>query len=232
MQLAKETYAGHVGLEKRMQTSLQGIAMKATRNKEHRFQNLYQMLNEEAMRYSWKHINKKSASGVDKQTAKVFKEKFEDNINTIAQHLRKKKYHAKLVRRVYIEKGKGKKRPLGIPTITDKLVQYAAAKILEAIYEPEFSKQSYGYRPHTGAQIAIKDLNHKLNFGKYSYIVEADIKGFFDHIDHEILMKMLEHKIADKPFLRLIKKWLKAGILEIDGKVIHPITGTPQGGLC
>ena len=231
MQLAKETYAGQVGLEKLMQTSLQGIAMKATRNKEHRFQNLYQLLNEEAMRYSWKHINKKSAAGVDKQTARAFKEHFEDNIAIIVERLKRKKYRARLVRRVYIDKGQGKKRPLGIPTVSDKLVQHAAAKILEAIYEPEFSKQSYGYRLNTGAQIAIKDLNRELNFGKYSYIVEADIKGFFDHIDHEILMKMLEQKIADKTFLRLIRKWLEAGVLETDGKVIHPITGTPQGGI-
>jgi group II intron reverse transcriptase/maturase len=105
------------------------------------------------------------------------------------------------------------------------------AKILEAIYEEDFLDVSYGYRPGIGPQDAVRDLTRKLQFGKFSHIVEADIKGFFDNIDHNWMIRMLEERINDKAFLRLIKKWLKAGILDISGEVIHPATGTPQGGI-
>lgn len=229
--LAKETSAGHVGLEQRWQTSLQGIAKKAKENKTHRFGNLYQLLNAEALHEAFKELKKKAAAGVDKVTAAMYAENLEHNIEETEKQLKQKTYRAKLVRRVYIEKGNGKKRPLGIPAVSDKTVQRAAAKILEAIYETEFSKHSYGYRPHTGAQQAVKILTDELQFGKYSYIVEADIKGFFDAIDHEWLIRMLELRIEDKTFLRLIQKWLKAGILDTDGMVKHPVTGCPQGGI-
>ena len=103
--------------------------------------------------------------------------------------------------------------------------------ILEAIFESIFLTCSFGYRPHTGALNAIKELSFQLQFRGYNYIVEADIRSFFDSINHDLLMEMLSNKIDDKPFLRLIIKWLKAGVLE-EGKVIYPVTGTPQGGLC
>lgn len=230
MQSAKETRAGHVGLEQRRQTSLQGIARKATENKT-RFENLYQLLNEEALHEAFSQLKKKAAAGVDQVTATAYAENLEVNIATAVKQLKNKTYRAKKVRRVYIEKGNGKKRPLGIPTVSDKIIQRAVAKILEAIYEPKFSKHSYGYRPHTGAQKAVKDLTKELDFGKYGYIVEADIKGFFDAIDHQLMMEMLALHIADQPFLRLIQKWLKAGILEPDGTEKHPVTGCPQGGI-
>jgi len=110
-------------------------------------------------------------------------------------------------------------------------VQGAVVKILEAIYEQDFINSSYGYRPKTGAKTAVTELTRELNFGKYSYIVEADIKGFFDNIDHEWLIRMLELRIDDQAFLRLIRKWLKAGILDTTGQVINPATGSPQGGI-
>lgn len=230
MQLAKETYAGQVGLEKRRQTSLRGIAMKAKENKTHRFENLYQLLDIPALHIAFKHLKKKAAAGVDSITAADYRENLVENIAETVETLKTKQYRTKLVRRVYIDKGNGKKRPLGIPAVSDKIVQHAAAKILEAIYEPEFSPHSYGYRPKTGAQKAVKALTHELNFGKYSYIVEADISNYFGTIDHDWLIRMLELRIADKAFLNLIRKWLKAGIMEADGKVIHPVTGCPQGG--
>ena len=105
------------------------------------------------------------------------------------------------------------------------------ARILISIYEEDFLPASYGYRPNRSAKEAVKDLRHTLQFGGYGYVVEADITGFFDNIDHQWMMRMLEQRIDDTPFLRLIKKWLKAGILEEDGQVLHPITGTPQGGV-
>ena len=103
--------------------------------------------------------------------------------------------------------------------------------VLESIYEQDFLDCSYGYRPHRGAKDAVADLTFQLQFGKYGYVVEADIKGFFDNIDHDHLLEMLSRRINDKPFLNLIRKWLKAGVLEPDGMVIHPETGTPQGGI-
>lgn len=113
----------------------------------------------------------------------------------------------------------------------DKLLQTAVAKILEAIYEQDFLPNSFGYRPKTGAHDAIKALSGKLYTGHYACVVEANIKGFFDNIDHDKLLDMLSERIDDKPFLNLIRKWLKAGILDTDGQVIHPATGTPQGGI-
>jgi Reverse transcriptase (RNA-dependent DNA polymerase) len=106
-------------------------------------------------------------------------------------------------------------------------LQLAVAKILEAIYEQDFLGCSYGYRPPTGAHKAVKDLSQALMFGRYHYLVEADIKGFFNNIDHDLLIEMLEKRVDDKAFLNLIRKWLKAGILD-EGQVICPITGTPQ----
>ncbi len=103
--------------------------------------------------------------------------------------------------------------------------------MLSAIFEADFLNNSYGYRPGRSAKDAVNDLRFNLQFGKYGYIVEADIKGFFNHMDHEWLLKMLKLRINDAPFLNFIQKWLKAGILDTDGMVIHPETGTPQGGI-
>lgn len=214
-----------------MHPSLRGIANRAKCSKDYRFGNLYTMLNKEFLLDSWRYLNKSAASGIDKVSAYEYGKNLEANIEDLVERLKNKRYRAKLVRRQYIPKGKDQYRPLGIPAIEDKLLQTAVSRILQAIFEPDFLDFSYGYRPGMGAKNAVAELSFELKFGWYSYVVEADIKGFFDNIDHDWLLKMLEQRVNDKPFLRLIKKWLKAGILDTDGKVIHPVTGTPQGGI-
>src|SRR4029450_1394798 len=143
----------------------------------------------------------------------------EENIHQLVERLKRKSYRAKLVRRQYIPKGDGGKRPLGIPATEDRLLQLAVKRLLEAIYEQDFLSCSYGYRPLVGARTAGEELRLKRQFGGYRQLVEADIKDFFDNLSHEWLMRMLTERIDDEPFLRLIKKWLKAGVLDTDGKV-------------
>jgi group II intron reverse transcriptase/maturase len=213
-----------------MQTSLLGIANKAKQDKKYKFGNLYELIDKKALYEAWRKINKGSAAGVDRETAREFKGNLDENLNAMVEDLKAKRYKAKLVKRVYIPKSNNGLRPLGLPALRDKIIQRAAASILEAIYEQDFIKDSYGYRPGKDAHQAIQAIKKELN-GKYNHVVEADIKGFFNNIDHQWLIKMLEERIKDKPFIGLIKKWLKAGVLDTDGKVINPENGCPQGSV-
>jgi group II intron reverse transcriptase/maturase len=213
-----------------MPTSLQAIAKKAKDNKQHRFGSLYEMLNAELLRTCWQDIRKDAALGVDRISAQEYEQNLEVNIQNLVERLKRKAYRAQLVRRQYIPKGDGRYRALGIPAVEDKLLQLAVTRILEAIYEQDFLRCSYGYRPNVGALEAVDDLTVMLQFGRYNFVVEADIKGFFDHIDHQWMLQMLAERIDDRALLRLIEKWLKAGVLDTDGQVLHPATGTPQGG--
>ena len=214
-----------------MPTSLQGIAEKAKSDRRHRFRNLFGMLTTEFIAGCWRWLNKRAATGVDRVSAKEYGRSLWENVSALVERMKGGGYRAKLVRRQYIPKGQGKLRPLGIPATEDKLLQRAAAQILEAIYEQDFLPCSFGYRPKRGARDAVKELTRNLQQGRYRAIVEADIKGFFDNLDHQQLIGMLKQRIDDQPFLRLIGKWLRAGVLDTDGKVIHPLSGTPQGGI-
>ena len=214
-----------------MQTSLRGIANKAAQNKTHRFRNLIGLLTVGNLFWSWRFVNKRAAAGVDRQSASDYALELESNVENLVNSVQGGWYRAKLVLRKYIPKLGGKLRPLGMPAIADKLLQTAVAKILEAIYEQDFLSCSYGYRPRTGAHKAIKELSAVLRMSQCGYVVEADIKGFFDNIDHNKLLNMLMRRIDDKPLLKLIRRWLKAGVLDTDGMVLHPVTGTPQGGI-
>ena len=220
-----------VGPEHHETTSLWGIAKRASDCKDHRFQDLYRHLDANLLLSCWGDLNKKAASGVDQVTAQAYEQDLIANILDLAERLKTKRYRTRLVRCCYIPKENGGERPLGIPALEDKLVQQSCAKILNAIYEQDFLPVSYGYRPGRSAKEAVEDLGFNLQYGKYGYVVEADIKGFFDNIDHDWLLEMLRLRIDDKAFLGLIRQWLKAGILDIDGQILHPVTGSPQGGV-
>lgn len=214
-----------------MRTSLQGIVTKARQDGKHRFRNLYGMLDERFLLESWFELNQRSTPGFDGVSAKEYSKDLGSNIKNLVRKLKEKRYRAQLIRRKEIPAGKDKMRPLGIPTTEDKLLQKAAARILTAIYEQDFLLCSFGYRPKRGALDAVQDVTINLQRRKFAYIVDADIRGFFENIDHEWLVRMLEQRIDDKAFILLIRKWLKAGILLPENLVMHPATGAPQGGV-
>jgi len=211
-------------------TSLRGIAYKAKIKPDYRFRDLSRSIDKTLLNYCFRKLNKKAAFGVDRVTYSSYKENGVANIEGLIERLKRGRYHAKLVKRKHIPKGAGQTRPLGIPVIEDKLLQTAVSEILSAIYEQDFHPFSYGYRPRRSARQAADDLVVRMQFGRFGYVVEADIKGFFNHIDHNKLLKMLAQRIDDRRFLGLIKKWLKAGILEEDKSIHYPEEGTPQGG--
>jgi hypothetical protein len=169
-----------VGPDHAEPTFLQALSIKAGTAKAHRFQNLYGSLNESLLYEAWCNLNKQGAPGVDKVTIAQYGEKLGENLKRLVERLKGNEYRSRLIRRKYIPKGNGKERPLGIPVVEDRLLQGAARLLLEAIFEPDFHPVSYGYRPKVGAQQAVKDLTFELQFGRYGYVVEADIKGFLD----------------------------------------------------
>ena len=211
-----------------MRTSLEGIAQKAAAQPEYRFRNLVALLDEEFLEESWRDIKKNAAYGVDQVSAADYERHLAENIHALVACLKRGGYHAKLVKRKYIPKGEGKVRPLGIPVIEDKLLQLAVTRILEAIYEQDFLRCSYGYRPNIGALDAVDKLTIKLQFGRYNFVVEADIKSYFDTIDHDWLVRMLEERIDDRQLIRLIK-WLKAGCWIRMGKSSIPVVERHRG---
>ena len=170
------------------------------------------------------------ASGIDGITKEEYDKNLSSNIDNLLDRMKKFSYKPKPVRKTYIPKSNGKLRGLGIPCYEDKLVQGAMADVLNEIYENIFLKCSYGFRPRRNCHQAISQINWLLMTKKVNYILDADIKGFFDNIDHDIMMMFLEHEIADKNFLRYIRRFLKAGIFE-DYKYYESDKGTPQGGL-
>ena len=171
------------------------------------------------------------ATGIDGLNKEKYGEFLEENIENLLRRMKKFQYRPKAVRRTYIPKaGSDKMRPLGIPSYEDKLVQGVMSRILNEIYEGRFYEFSYGFREKRSCHQALKKVNEILITKKVNYVVDADIKGFFDNVNHEWMMRFLEHDIEDKNFLRYIKRFLKAGILE-DMKLYESDKGTPQGGL-
>ena len=214
-----------------MTTKLNAIAFKAQTHPKHRFQNLYGLLNTDLLIESWGQINKQSAAGIDGVKPENFKQRLTENIERLSQQLKQKTFRVGDIKRVYIPKSNGKLRALGLPTMDDKVVQQGVSQILQSIWEQDFLVNSYGYRPHKSAHQAIHSLQLNLQFKGYGYIVEADIKGFFDNMNHKWLMKMLSQRIEDKALLNLINQWLKARVKMAEQGFVKSTSGTPQGGV-
>jgi group II intron reverse transcriptase/maturase len=179
---------------------------------------------------SYRELNKDAAPGVDGVTYSEYGKDLQRNLLNLEQRLKNKRYHAKLVRRTYIPKPTSGQRPLGIPALEDKIVQNLARRILEALFEPLFLDCSYAYRPGRSAREAAQVLQEQLRY-TYVWVVEADIKSFFDSLNHDLLVEMLRKRINDEAFIRLIQKWLRAGVLHKDGSVEARQCGSPQGGV-
>jgi RNA-directed DNA polymerase len=174
-------------------------------------------------------LKRSASAGTDGETWQHYGEALGDNLQSLAQRLKRGAYRARPVRRVYIPKGDGRQRPLGVTALEDKLVQRAMVEVLNAIYETDFQPFSYGFRPGRSQHQALDALYVGINKRQVNWVLDVDIKGFFDGISHEWLIKFMEHRIADRRVIRLIQKWLKAGVLE-EGKLIEMEEGTPQGG--
>lgn len=195
-----------------------------------RVQSLMQYVNKETLGKSYRQQPKGKAIGVDGVTKEAYGENLNENLEDLLRRMKQFSYRPYPVRRAYIPKGNGKLRGLGIPSFEDKVVQGVFKEILEGIYEPKFLDFSFGFRPNRSCHDAIQRINKHIMADKVNYVVDADIKGFFDNIDHDWMVKFLEHDIADKNFIRYIKRFLIGGVME-DGKKLNTEVGTVQGGL-
>ncbi|WP_094607257.1 hypothetical protein SPSIL_054150 [Sporomusa silvacetica DSM 10669] len=214
-----------------METKLTRITDLAKRRPRVKLQTLIHAIDEEALKACHTKLRGDKATGIDEVTKQEYDENLQENIDGLLARMKRQAYKPQPVRRVYIPKADGKKmRPLGIPAYEDKLVQKALNNILTSIYECEFLDCSYGFRPGKSCHDAIKAVGKILETKKISYIVEADIKGFFDNVDHVWMMKFLQERIQDPNLLRLISRFLKAGTME-EGKLYETDKGAPQGGL-
>jgi RNA-directed DNA polymerase len=213
-----------------VQTKLDQISRKAKEENKCRFNNLMHLLNPDNLKECFYLLKKNASAGSDGVSFVEYESKLEDNLVNLVDRMKCWSYRPQPVRRIYIPKSNGKTRPLGIPSIEDKIVQMAVTRILNAIYENDFTDFSYGFRPDKCCHDALERLDLMIKWNPVSYVIDADIKGFFDNMDHQWMIKMLEERIADKNLLRLIKRFLRNGYLE-DGKYYSTEQGTPQGGV-
>jgi group II intron reverse transcriptase/maturase len=209
---------------------LAGVRKAAKENKGMKFTALLHHLTIELLRESFYSLKRKAAPGVDGVTWQEYEPELEDRLVDLHSRAHRGAYRAQPSRRVYIEKADGRQRPLGVAALEDKLVQQAVATILNQIYEEDFLGFSYGFRPGRSQHDALDALSYALLKKKVNYVLDADIRGFFDNLDHRWLIKFVEHRVADPRILRLIQKWLKAGVME-EGKWSEVQTGSPQGSV-
>lgn len=214
-----------------METKLARIAQIARERPKEQFTSLVHLLNVEMLWKCHQELSGNKASGIDEMTKAKYEENLAENLEKLHQSLKMMTYKPQAVRRVYIPKlGSSMKRPLGIPSYEDKIVQLAVSKILTVIYEQDFMSCSYGFRPGRSAHDALRELNSIIMTRKTNWVVDADIAGFFDHVDHQWMMRCLEVRIKDSKLLRIIVRMLKAGIME-EGEFKASPEGTPQGGV-
>lgn len=210
---------------------LERIAKLAKQAPEMAFTSLSHHIDADWLREAYRRTRKDGATGVDGQSAEQFAVDLEGNLKSLLDRAKSGTYRAPPVRRVHIPKGDGTKtRPIGIPTFEDKVLQRAVAMALEAVYEQDFLDCSYGFRPRRSAHDALETLRHQLMRMEGGWVLEVDVKAYFDTVVHEHLREMLRRRVRDGVLLRLIGKWLKAGVME-DGSLSHPDAGTPQGGV-
>ncbi|RUQ24554.1 reverse transcriptase [Peribacillus cavernae] len=215
-----------------METKLVRIAELAKSQPEIKFTSLLHLLNEESLKQCHYELPSRKAAGVHQTTKEEYELNLASNLSDLVRRMKQKSYRPAPVRRTYISKpGSNKKRPLGIPEHEDKIVQRGIAKILNAIYEQDFLDSSFGFRPKRSCHDALKILNVYIDKRYTNYIVDADIKGFFDNVDHKWMMDFLRLRIDDPNLLRLIARFLKGGFME-EGKLFKTEEGNPQGGLC
>ena len=213
-----------------MPSALERIRQAARADKKMRFTALlHHVYNLDTLREAYFALKRDAAPGMDGQTWKAYGAALEENLRDLSDRLKRGAYRAKPVRRVFIPKADGRQRPLGVPVLEDKIVQRATVEVLNAIYETDFLGFSYGFRPGRSQHNALDALYTGLLTKKVNWVLDADIRGFFDAIDHGWLVKIIEHRIADRRVVRLIQKWLNAGVLE-EGKRIVSEVGTVQGG--
>lgn len=209
-------------------TQVERIGQRAKQQKEERFENLLSAIKAPLLMEAYQCLRKDAASGVDEVTWEEYGDALDARVVDLQDRIHRGSYHPQPVRRVHIPKGEGT-RPLGIPTLEDKLVQQAARMVLEPIYEREFLGFSYGYRPRRSPHKALTAVAELIS-RKTKWVLDADIRSFFDTIDHEWMKQFIEHRIGDKRLVRLLMKWLHAGVME-DGELHEVKTGTPQGGI-
>ena len=213
-----------------METKLNLITKRAIEDKRFKFTSLAHLLNETSLKECFYMLEKDKAAGVDEVTFEEYEMYLNTNIQKLVKRMKTGKYYPQPVRRAYIPKGEGKFRPLGIPCLEDKIVQMGVSRILNAIFEPNFLDCSYGFREGRSCHQALKQLDNTIMTKPVNHIIDADIRGFFDNVEHDWLVEMLKQKIADKNFLKIIVRFLKAGVME-DGKILATEEGTPQGGI-
>lgn len=213
-----------------METKLERIARVAKEKPKEKITSLAGIINEEALKESHRKMCGKKAAGVDQMTKDDYEENLDGNIESLVSRMKRQAYKPQPVRRTYIPKaGSNKMRPLGIPSYEDKLVQNVLCDILNAVFEGDFLDCSFGFRPGRGCHDALKALDRVIQHSKINYVVDADIKGFFDNMNHEWIMKFVNHRIADVNIQRLIKRFLKSGLVE-NGEFKDTQLGAPQGG--
>src|SRR5256886_5391167 len=211
-------------------SALERVREAAERDKKVRFTALlHHVYNIEQLRVAYHALKRDAAPGIDGETWEHYGQALEANLADLSGRLKRRAYRAKPVKRTYIPKADGRQRPLGIPTLEDKLVQRTTVEVLNAIYETDFLGFSYAFRPGRSPHHALDALYTGLLTRKVNWVLDLDIRGFFDGISHEWLVKFVEHRIADRRVVRLIQKWSRASVLE-DGKHLRVEEGTPQGG--